>query len=863
MDNRRNSNSNRRKYITDFSRGVIKVIYCVAVFFVFLTIISAIWNQGNNDMTTVMSDAVYPIVSFKYDNVLLNTIHGYSCEMDYGSIREELTPLMPGRKINLYIESFGTEVSGIRYELRDIRDNRLIEDTPVYNYLNNNGIITSEITLKDLIDDHTEYSLCVILSGDTFGEARYYTRIIEADDFVVKDMLQFAYYFSETSFDKVKSKDELRTYMESNSKGDNTTFAHVDIHSSMEQVTWGTMNPHLATDMTAYIREMTPDMAVIDVEYYISTGETDKEIYYQVEDSFRIKTGQDRMHLMEFYRDVEQIFSLSSGIINNNKIVVGITDKEIDLVESQDGNQIAFVNSGRLYSYNITDNKLGYIFGFYEDGEETDPRNGYKKNDVKIFNIDEKGNIYFMVYGYMNRGIHEGTMGMTIYYYDSIINNVEEKMFISYNGGYDTLKRQVETLSYVSSTMDAYIYVGDTIYDINLEDTSVNVLVTSIPYDGIVTNLDSTMVAWVSGGDLYNVSQIIMLNLVTGTQTYVQSGEGNRILPIGFFGNDLIYGVASKEDISIKPDGHTLFPMSKIIIRNEKGDILKEYAEAGIYVVDAKLVEDATMISLTRMFKTGDGFSLTSADQILNNKVEKITKNNIESVVTETFETIHQIALRNPIDLSTMQILTPRQVLFEGNRRLDTSWNNQDGYFRVYIMGKLANVTVYDNDAIIQAFDNNGVVTDGIGREIYRRNAVQARNQIMSITGDNFDDSYERMEVKADCIDTLLALNGKTVNSIMALSRGESIPDIIRTYLDDAYVLDITGCDLGVDIYYLSKDIPVIMEKADGDTILLTGYNEISVVIYSPSKQELYKVDKDTVQKWIDEGAVITTYINK
>ena len=33
--------------------------------------------------------------------------------------------------------------------------------------------------------------------------------------------------------------------------------------------------------------------------------------------------------------------------------------------------------------------------------------------------MDEDGNIYFVVYGYMNRGVHEGKNGMSLYYYSA------------------------------------------------------------------------------------------------------------------------------------------------------------------------------------------------------------------------------------------------------------------------------------------------------------------------------------------------------------------------------------------------------------------------------------------------------------
>lgn len=36
------------------------------------------------------------------------------------------------------------------------------------------------------------------------------------------------------------------------------------------------------------------------------------------------------------------------------------------------------------------------------------------QNDIQIVNIDEAGNMYFLVSGYMNRGRHEGESGVAV-----------------------------------------------------------------------------------------------------------------------------------------------------------------------------------------------------------------------------------------------------------------------------------------------------------------------------------------------------------------------------------------------------------------------------------------------------------------
>lgn len=849
----------------DTMRGInigkilIKLIYCIAVFFVSLFIFSGICNQGNDDMTTTMSKAKYPTISFKYNGMKLGILHGYAEDVDIMYLREGMIPLMSGRNMSLSIDTYGTFVNGISYEVRSVDGSRLIEDTPVYNYLNDGKTITADITLKDLYEKQEPYLMCIKVQ--TEGEViKYFAKIIETD-VSIDEKLKFAYYFSETSFDKIKSADELKTYMESNSRGDNSSFHRVDIHSSMEQVTWGNLQPSLETEMIASLKEFDSTMGIITVDYFVSTGDGEDKVYYKVQDTYRMREGKDRLYLLEFYRDMNQIFALSNGTINNNKIVLGITGDDVELKESQDGNQLVFVNSGRLYSYNINDNKLGYLFGFYEDESQVGFREAFQDYDIKPFNIDENGNVYFMVYGYMPRGDHEGHMGISIYYYDAIINNVEEKMFLDYDRDFDMLSKQVETLSFVNTNNSGFVFVEDTIYKIDLEKSESNIIANNIPFGGLVVSNDSDMLAYVSGGDINNASQIVMINLVTGSETYVQAGDNKRIKTIGFFGDHLIYGIAEKDDIYTETNGNTVFPINTIIIRDEKGNIYKEYSEDGVYIMDTDL--DETMLSLTRARRSDGEYVSLPNDQILNNKVDIVYKNNIEKAVTENYETIVQLAVKNPMDTEKMRILTPKQVMYEGIRSDSIGRGQLDNRYYVYVMGALTEVTDNISEAIMMADTNNGSVTDSLGKCIYLKSTLAKKNQIMAITGTSVKEDGGIEDTLPVCLNTILELNGKNLDTRRDIKRGESPEDILAANIENITVLDISTCSLDASLYFIEKDIPVLVTGRDGMSVLLIGYNDIEIVIMNPISGEVYKISKTEAEKYFDGTHKIVTYAKK
>jgi hypothetical protein len=836
----------------EFGKVIIKIVYSIAIFIVSVIIFSSFMNRGNKDMTMTLQGATFPVLDFVYDGTKFNTSYGYAYDMDITKMRDGLTPLMPGRKVSFVAETFGMGIAGMTYEVRDIADGHLIEDAKIYDYLNNEGTITADIYLKDLIEEYTQYSLCIKLESDSGKVINYYTRIIEADDYNTKDKIDFAYYFTGTTFDIVSAAAELPTYMESNSKGDNTTFHHVDIHSSIDQVTWGGLNVSQEGELHTYLREIDKTSAILEVEYYVSTGEEDKKIYYRCNDYYRIVEGTERMHMMEYDREMEQVFSLSTGIINNNKIVLGIADDAVEMAESADGNQLAFVNCGGLYSYNAVNKSIANVYGFYEDGNETNLRDAHREYDIKVLSVDEAGNIYFCVYGYMNRGDHEGEMGMSFNYYDSVINNVEEKLFVRCDKSFELIKNDVETLSFAGMDGRSYFIVDNIIYNADLPECTNSLVVQNIPFGGLVTSAQSNMVAWVSGGDLYNATQIAWLNMETGEIIYVEAEDDTRIMPLGFFDKDLIYGIADKKDIVTDKYGETVFAISRIIIRNEKGDILKEYSENGYYISDTELSE--SMLKLTRVVKTEDGYADSTPDQILNNSVAEVPKNTIAKAVTENLETIVQIAVKDNIETDNLKVLSPKLVMYEGDRTLVPECTDETQYYYVYLKGSLYEITDNIAEAVITGYDGYGVVTDGNGLDIFYRGNLRTRNQIMAITEAIIEDGEDTVMTEAVCLNTMLEYYGVTKDTRSDVKAGKDITEILSENLPGKTVLNLKDCPLGAILYYIDSEHPVLAFFDDENAVLLVGFNELNVVVMNPKDGSLGKMGKNDTTALLEQG---------
>ena len=841
------------------NRGIHKVFiliaYCIVVFFLSIIIISNIMNRGNNDLTVKLQEPTFPILSFTYKNMEVNMLSGYTDEMDVSVFHDNVTPMAGDRKLSYKLRTYGNEISKISYELRSVDGQRLVESSSAYNYVENQDEITGDIVFKDLILENTDYALCVIVTTGDGREIRYYTRVVEAPEYNTLDKLSFVYYFSEATFDKAAASNQITTYIESNESGDNTTLGHVDIHSSLDQITWGDLGVKRVNQPIATIQAMDNEIAIISLDYFVYTGGSKVKNYYDVRETFRIRQGSERIYLLNYERSMNQVFDVDSAVLKNNKISLGIVNPDINILENEDGSRFAFVNEGRLFSFNSEDNKLAYVFGFYDN--VTDYRETADNNNIRICSIDESGNIYFIVYGYMCRGLHEGQMGCCVYYYDSIRNTVEERAFVKTNQPYELLSREVGRFAYVNSNEHCYINIEHNIYDINLSDDTYEIIATGLSEGELVVSDSGTMAAWIAdGADSSTCLQ--WLDMVSGDIISVDALAGSYIRPVGFFDDNLIYGEAAKNDLFENLSGKMIFPMNSIYIIDRMKKELKHYSVPDTYVVETEYA--SSMVTLKRIKKSADGYVDTTDDQLLGNQNAVELKNNIETVAIEIYEKVTEITVRKEFDNKKTQILTPRQVMFEGDRTITIEKPSDSYVYYVYAMGQLFDI--YDNpaDAVNAAYINGGIVYDYNGREIYRKTSRIPKNQIMAITGNSAGEDASPRELRAVCIDTILEYEGITANTYAQAEQGAEA--ILSEKLEGAIVLNLCGCPLDAMLSYVEKDIPVLVLQNDGSAVLVIGYNELNTVVMYPDTGLVTKVGMNDSISWFEEnGNRFITYI--
>ena len=648
-------------------KTIIRIAVCVVVFLASALIIGSIMNQGHNNMTMEMAPATLPMITMESGGVACNELHGNTVEMDVAYQKDCITLLGEGRQANFTVDTFGREITGISTEVRSIDGSRLIENSEVTGWKANGKSFSVSLTLKDLIDTNTQYSLTLILELEGEQKVYYYTTILWNDDVHISEILEFATDFHGKLYDKEVAK-ELTKYLEPNSKlTDNGTFHKVNIHSSFQQITWGSLEPVQEDAASIRLTQVSGNVASLLMDFVVSTGEGKNKIYYNVEEYYRVRYTSERMYLLDYERTMTQIPD-TTRMYANDKILLGITDENVDMMESADGNTVVFSDMGQLLSYNAATNGLTVIFSFY-DKDNADRRTLYDNHGIKILDVDEGGNVKFAVYGYMNRGRHEGETGIQIISYDNSLNTIEEEVYIPYSKSYAVLKDEMEQLLYRNRQQHVYFFLENGVYDVDLENRSAEQLVSIRQDDSLQVSENHEIIVWQEGDDINHSNQLNVRNLNTGEQTVIRAEDGEAIRPLGFMGEDIIYGVARESDIRTENSGQIFYPMYKVCISNSSGDNLKEYGQDGIYIVDCAI--EGNQITLSRIQRSENGsYQEILDDQIMNNVEEEPGQNKVVTADIDIYERYVQIQTKTTIDTKTIKVLNPKEVVFEGGREL-------------------------------------------------------------------------------------------------------------------------------------------------------------------------------------------------
>lgn len=845
-------------------RVIWRIVVLVLCFFATIFLVNKFENAGVEEVSIEMEQATLPIVYVRYDNELINVLHGYAGKVDTTFFRDTITPMDYGKTIELWADQGKYDYTSYEYELRSLYQGDLIENGTIEDMEHADGYDKMKITFRTELEELQEYVLVVKAMNGEETAVRYYTRVVVENDFHATKLLEFVKNFNESLFDKEKAETVISKSIEPNEDGNNEYLSQVNIHSSFDTITFADLEPTRLTTPVPSIKEIDDSYAIIQLKYLISAVENKVIENYYVTEEYRVRyVNQDSVYLLDYNRSQEAMFTTDNIDVASNSFKLGILeDDNFQYMTSSDLNKVAFTQARQLWYYDYQAGTITNVYGFCQDDNYTDVRVTYDENNIKILRMTDEGNITFAVYGYMNRGIHEGKVGISVFEFDAQKDKIQEVLFVENDKPYNILKDDMETLLYLNSDGEFYYFDNDCVVCINTKTLESELFIEDVLNENLAVSKDNHLIGYPNELLTENTTMVTVFDLETKESREISAASGEKLSAIGFVEGDLVLGRIRDGDIEVALDKTVICPASTIDIIDSNNNVVKTYGTTGVYVIDATAKNN--VVYLNRVRKINGGFEETTQDFITYK--EKEEKNTLSVNYKNTDKGYNQLYMTFPnyIFISqNPQLLITKAVVNDEDTTVKIKFDHTNKKFYAFGQGKYMKSYLNLNTAVRTAYENAGVVLDENGVIVWRKIAVKdyhtVADKIKIHTVGSVNDTL------GACIYMMGVYEGKTPDySVLQkdIADGEmSIEDIILEYTGRQGT-DITGCDFENGLYYLCKDAPVITRFADGTYVLVTSYNGEKVRYINPLEPtDIVEPRKEFEEKVSDSGNVFISYV--
>lgn len=809
--------------------GVLAVVLIAAL------IGFSLWtNRGSTDITADMDAATLPTISFIAQEKEVNLLVGHQAEMNMVSMRDTIVVCDDEESIKVKVSYNESGYDTLKYEVYSLDGKELLYEDTV-------GKIEDQVSLelKNVLKKDEEMVLKLTLAKGE-SELYYYTRIIKDNDYYVKECLEYVQELH-TNMLKKENEDAVKKVMEASSEGDNSTLQHVTIHSDLSHSMWGDLSPEVVGDLQFEIKETKAAYTSILLKYQVKcAGDNNDEEYYNVKEFFKVSKGTERILLLEYDRTMEEIFDTSNVVLGSKGVILGIADENLKYKMNEDGTIVAFVQANELWNYNKKEDAFTLVFSFAE-AEKEDKRNDTDKHSIQLLSMENDGSMTFSVCGYMNRGVHEGESGTAIYYYNFSENVVEEEAFIPSTESCLVIEEELNELAFYNKEQDVlYVMVDGTLLKVDLKENERTVLMEGLRKDQYVASNNGHLLAYQKTEDGKTITEVWDFAKDRKTEVSVDSGE--FVIPLGFIGDDFVYGVSKAENAGYDVLGSEIQGMSRLEIRNKENEVVKTYKKDGIYILGVTI--GSNQITLKQGTKSGNVYKETTEDYITNNEASANELIQLDSYWTDLKQTQYRLVFSSGIKDKKARTMKTKQVLLESPTVLEFEEDAVTEYFYVYGHGEQMGVFENAGEAIELADALSGVVIspnqnyaweDGNRVSWYRNFEI---NRFTPNTGES---------TFVACVRKVLAYEGKSADVVSELSNS-SVEDVMEKYLETE-VIRFRGCSSKDMFYLIDKGVPVIALKDGSSAILLIGYDAKTVTYVEPSSGSIFT---STIEK-VDE----------
>ncbi len=780
-----------------------------------------------------LSNATYPVMEIAREAGSYNMMSAYRGDIDLSLVRDQVTVVDHSKTLELKLHNYDYDITAIQYVLFEKEEKHPLEEGTL-NQLKENKeehVRTGTLTFTSDLKQGKNYYLKLAVRLDNSTRAYFYTKVQSGAGYNLDEYFAYVKEFHQSLFDKSKME-KIAAYLEPISGTTDTSMEYVNINSSTDAVFFGNMEVKEVAQPAITVREINETYAVVEMDTVLSSEISSGVVqYYDVKETYKLRYTKERMYLLDYERNMDAYYNEEVIDPANNYVGLGIQNEEnVQHLSSDEGKRLCFTVEGQLWYYDYASSDVSRVYSFTSENL-ADIRNNQDEHGIRILSMDNKGNIVYLVYGYISRGRHEGDNGIQIMRYDADNGCNEELAFLVSSVPYSTMKQDMEKLAYLNKQGMFYCLLGGDLHQVDLKEKEDNILVSGIVNESLTASRDQSIIAVEKQQQVWKNTEIEMIDLESNKTRSFSCEAGERIRSIGFLDDDFIYGLAEEMDVRRAASGAVTFPVKEIYIMDINGNLVKNYEKKGRYIMETSISGSVLEMDFGR--KTARGFSHTEEKDYIRYKEEEredaITLASKYSDVYGDqlyFKFPDYVYIQVEPDLVLAKILASEDNV---SLTLKRSGEKAEQYF-VYADGRTQASFTNLPEAINAAAQARGNVIDSGENTLWEcafadYAMVAGMDQVAKVKGDG--------ESMAGCLSMIARVNGKNISPETVDTQAGNVQELLEKYSGQT-ARNLTGCPLDNVLYYISKGSPVLARYSGGRYVVVMSYNSTKIRYLDP-----------------------------
>ena len=836
---------------------ILTILAYLAAFIVTVCVSSFVLNQGKVSGEQQRQGASLPLLYVRTGGELINEMHGYTEPVDAGYYRDTLTPVGESRTINLSMEAYNHQIASVSYELYNDQYTELIETGECTNLEKVNAMVQMQLQFKNTLYSNREYCLHLMLKDDQDKVYHYYTRVRYGSDLKVAEKLQFVMDFNEATFSK-DSVNNLSSYLESTSSAASSDLSQVTLYSSADTVTWGSLAPYRTSEIAIRLKEINTETAAFTLSYRIESSAGDINTFYDVNEYYRLRWSDSKVYLLDFERQMEEDMELGDITVASGALRLGIGDTSDIVYETYGTDTQKYTYVALNHQLWLYDNSNRMMTKVYTDEDENHNCGQLDEAGLKVVHADPAtGDLYFIVYGYMHAGNYEGREGVMVYHFSHGDVLLEDLIFIPFNKGFEQLKSGIETLAYMNDQQILYLMLEDTVYSIDVNMGRMDIAYQNLNSSNCTASEDGIFVMS-DGGDENAGARLKIVDLNTGKEKTIEGGD-QRIVPMGYAGTDLIYGLIDPQMLTEDSSGVIRTPISEVHILDADYNEVKVYQKSGDYIMRLTISDGNIALKLAKAVKNGNytDYEDDGEDYIIRN----IENNDQTIYVDKQRDSIR--GQQNWLHLNTSDSFVP---ISQSARYLDPGYDISKKYdepkqvemcYYVYTKGHMAASFKTLQEAVEYGTTYAGTIMTSHKQVIWQK---AGRAYIWDLNIDSIDKAGSSSQMNQILIQTIADYEGWELNGTVD---AQAPLFAAMTAALPAETIDLSGLALDDVLHFVYRDRVVAVKISANTYGLITAYNNNYIWIADPEKGEVYSMTQSAAESLFEQnGKVYYSYMD-